>query len=853
MRDVVTVAATSTEGISAAEIDALMERLPEPERRRASGLHLESRRRSFVLGRVLLRLTVARRTGIRPDDVVLKIEPSGRPVLAAPLNGFLREHLPQRGLRRSRRCESAHRGGRRAAEAVGPVSASRGPGVLSSRVAPDRTPGWPGQGTRLFDCVVAQGGVREGDRPGYRVPDAVGDRGSWRVTGIGRRRRLASQRSRRRPRLRGRRCRAGQRLARRSHSRRARVALGPQRLTEVDRADPVVSRVVDMRESLASVRRQRRYRFRVTAGLAVLAIGAPLIAASTGATSAAGATGLTVTRVSGADRYATAAAIADAGWPNALPANSTLLLATGATFPDAVAGAAAAGHLGVPLLLTTSGALSSSAAAEIDRLKPTHVALLGGTAALSNVVAQQVATHGVTVVRWQGSDRYATAVAVSQATYPSGATNVYLATGTNFPDALAGAALAAVAGGPLLLTDPKTLPSETAAEITRLHPSAIVVLGGTSAVSDQVAAAAVTAAGGAAKSRIQGADRYQTADAVASVLVSVKGGTTAGNGILVATGLDFPDALAGAAWAGQSDRPLLLAPGSYITPQTWSTIQTLAAPSAVVLGGTSAIADGVATGLSSGNPPTAPPAPVVGGATDWPTYHHDAQRTGVTTATPAFTGFSAGWKAALDGAVYGQPLVLGTTVVAATEGGSLYGLSLSTGAVLWRTHIADPIAKSLLPCGDIDPLGITGTPAYDPSDGLVLSVAETAGGHHILAGVSLATGAIAFQRTLDPLSATAIASQQRGAILVANGRVLRRLRRLGRRLRELHRPGRLGRKQRHGGRRLAGQFRRLARVASGRLRGRSKTLTARSSSPRATVRRTPRTTDQTPSPGCRRP
>ncbi len=63
-------------------------------------------------------------------------------------------------------------------------------------------------------------------------------------------------------------------------------------------------------------------------------------------------------------------------------------------------------------------------------------------------------------------------------------------------------------------------------------------------------AAAVSAAGGAALSRLQGPDRYQTADAVASVLVSVKGGTAASNGVLLATGLDFPDALAGAAWAG---------------------------------------------------------------------------------------------------------------------------------------------------------------------------------------------------------------------------------------------------------------------------------------------------------------
>ena len=402
---------------------------------------------------------------------------------------------------------------------------------------------------------------------------------------------------------------------------------------------------------------------------------------------------------------------------------------------------------------------------------PPSVALLGGTSALSAAVAQQVAAHGTTVVRWQGDDRYATAVAISQATYPNGATNVYLATGTNFPDALAGAALAAVAGGPLLLTDPTTMPAETVNEIIRLHPSAIVVLGGTNAVSAQVAADAVSAAHGAALSRLQGPDRYQTADAVASVLVAVNGGTTASNGVLLATGLDFPDALAGAAWAGKSDRPLLLAPSSYITPQTWQTIQSIAAPSAVVLGGTSAINAAVESGLSSGNPPTSPPAPVVGGETDWPTYHHDAQRTGFTTATPAFTGFSARWKASLDGAVYGQPIVLGTTVVAATEGGSLYGLSLSTGAVLWRAHIADPIALSQLPCGNINPLGITGTPAYDPSDGLVLAVAETAGGHHVLAGVSLATGTIAFHRTLDPLSGTAIASQQRAAILVANDRV----------------------------------------------------------------------------------
>ncbi len=508
---------------------------------------------------------------------------------------------------------------------------------------------------------------------------------------------------------------------------------------------------------------------RSAAVVAVVLLG-PMVGVTFAASTASGATGLTVSRVSGADRYATAAAIADSGWPSALPANSTLLLATGSTFPDAVSGSAAAGHLGVPLLLTASGSLSAQAAAEIDRLQPARVALLGGTAALSSAVAQQVAGHGPTVVRWQGADRFATAAAISQNTYANGATNVYLATGATFPDALAGAALAAVAGGPLLLTNATTLPTATAAEITRLHPSAIVVLGGSAAVSDSVANAAVQAAGGAALSRLQGADRYATADAVASVLVQVGGGTSASHGVLLATGLDFPDALAGAALAGASDRPLLLVPKTYVTPHTWQTIQDLGAPSAVVLGGTNAISTAVADGLAAGDPPTSPPTPVVGGATDWPTYHHDVARTGVAAATPAFAAFSKAWTTQLDGAVYAQPLVLGTTVIAATEGGSLYGLSLTTGGVLWRTHIANPIPLSSLPCGNINPLGITGTPAYDAATGLVLAIAETAGGHHVLAGVR-PDGGLAFSRTLDPLAGSTLPAQQRAAILVANGRV----------------------------------------------------------------------------------
>jgi 4'-phosphopantetheinyl transferase len=85
MRDVVTVAVTSSEGMSGADLDAFVIRMPESEQRRATAMRLDSRRCSFVLGRMLLRAAVARVAGVRPDEVAVDIEPSGRPVLAGSL------------------------------------------------------------------------------------------------------------------------------------------------------------------------------------------------------------------------------------------------------------------------------------------------------------------------------------------------------------------------------------------------------------------------------------------------------------------------------------------------------------------------------------------------------------------------------------------------------------------------------------------------------------------------------------------------------------------------------------------------------------------------------------------------
>ena len=132
---------------------------------------------------------------------------------------------------------------------------------------------------------------------------------------------------------------------------------------------------------------------------------------------------------------------------------------------------------------------------------------------------------------------------------------------------------------------------------------------------------------------------------------------------------------------------------------------------------------------------------------------------------------SIAWRARLDGAVYGQPLLVGNLVIAATENDSLYALAQSTGRLVWRAHVGTPVPLADLPCGNIDPLGITGTPAYDAGNGLVYAVAETSGYHHVLVGVSVANGARKVQRDIPAPDGQPRYDQQRPALAIGDGRV----------------------------------------------------------------------------------
>ncbi|HEV3382411.1 MAG TPA: PQQ-binding-like beta-propeller repeat protein [Trebonia sp.] len=184
-----------------------------------------------------------------------------------------------------------------------------------------------------------------------------------------------------------------------------------------------------------------------------------------------------------------------------------------------------------------------------------------------------------------------------------------------------------------------------------------------------------------------------------------------------------------------------------------------------------------ASSTPSATQPTAG-APVTSGSVHppavWATFDANAARTGVAAGLPAAGALSVRWNARLDGAVYGQPLVVGDDVIAATENDSLYALDRSTGKVVWERHLGTPVPRSALHgCGDIFPLGITGTPVYDPGDGLVYAVADTAGYHFTLYGLSAADGAVEVARPVSLATSdnNPAWDQQRTALTLDDGRV----------------------------------------------------------------------------------
>ena len=186
--------------------------------------------------------------------------------------------------------------------------------------------------------------------------------------------------------------------------------------------------------------------------------------------------------------------------------------------------------------------------------------------------------------------------------------------------------------------------------------------------------------------------------------------------------------------------------------------------------GTTAGPTGTASAAASGAAST--PATAAGQGADWPTYDRTADRSGVSVSSPAPGAVRRSWTAAVDGAVYAQPLIVGTEVIVATENDTVYALDTSSGAVRWSRHLAAPVTGGL-PCGNVDPSGITGTPVADVATGRlwVVTFTDQPSYQHTLWELDLATGRTESQRPIDVSGSDPRAQQERGALVLLGSRV----------------------------------------------------------------------------------
>ncbi|OLT17916.1 hypothetical protein BJF80_00960 [Serinicoccus sp. CUA-874] len=288
-------------------------------------------------------------------------------------------------------------------------------------------------------------------------------------------------------------------------------------------------------------------------------------------------------RIAGTDRYGTAAEIA-----RAFPAEATdtVVVASGQTFPDALSAQLSSADglpgldvegagLPVPMLLTKQDLLPSATADALEDLAPSTIVIVGGEGAVSETVAEELAGFGAEVERLAGEDRYDTSAEIA-GMFPTGLPVLYLATGTDYPDALTGGARAGRDGVPMLLTDPAELQDSTAEVIETLQPASVVVLGGSGAVSDDVVEAVAEIVPDT--TRLFGKDRYGTAVALAS---SYEYDSVA----YLASGQDFPDALTGGAFAAFHEGPLLLSKADGVPTVTAAALDRLSPQGLVLFGG----------------------------------------------------------------------------------------------------------------------------------------------------------------------------------------------------------------------------------------------------------------------------
>ncbi len=299
------------------------------------------------------------------------------------------------------------------------------------------------------------------------------------------------------------------------------------------------------------------------------------------------ACGVVRTSFAGGNRFGTAAALSDEAHPDG---SDVVLVATGTGFADALAAAPLASFHDAPILLTGTDRVPEETEAAIDALEATTAILLGGEAAISDGVEETLSAT-LEVTRHAGADRYETAATLAGEAFPDGTDVALVATGTGFADAIAAGPLAASKDAAILLTRPSQLPQATQGALDGLGVREVILLGGPAAISDAVEA---ELARSFAVTRYAGADRYETAATLATAAFP-----DGADVVLLATGQDFPDALAASPLAEAEQAPILLTGPDGVPDATSDALDALAPTTVRLIGGVGAISDDIESRLST--------------------------------------------------------------------------------------------------------------------------------------------------------------------------------------------------------------------------------------------------------------
>ena len=241
-----------------------------------------------------------------------------------------------------------------------------------------------------------------------------------------------------------------------------------------------------------------------------------------------------IERLAGSNRYETSAKIS-----GKFSTSDVAVIATGKNYPDALSATPLAKKYNAPIILVEGNKLNKEALNELKRLKVKKVFIVGGTGVVSTNVANEIESLGITVQRVAGKNRYETSYEV--ANLVGTANGAFVTTGLNFADALSVGPIAATLEMPIILVD-KNYPAKS------LNINKTYVIGGESIVPNQ----ALTNFNNI--TRIYGSNRYETN----KKLINIFKDSIDFSNAYIATGLDFPDALAGGALAAVNKNPIVL-------------------------------------------------------------------------------------------------------------------------------------------------------------------------------------------------------------------------------------------------------------------------------------------------------